>query len=154
MLLVSVPFCMALSFKCPEIRFLSYHTVYLDECFMCSWKEYGFSYCWVECSILFKCSVAILAVNLIVLSTTKRRILKFPAVIGDVYLSFQFRQFLLYVFYTLLLSACTLRIVLTSWELVFLSLWNVIMDPPLVICPVLKPTLSDINMATTYYLLF
>lgn len=94
---------------CHMAVFLNEHMIY--SC----WKEYVFGYCWVECFILSKSFIFILVVRLLVLSTKKKRALKFPTIIVELFIS-PFSFCLIY-FDSLLKGTSTFGIVLFPWEL-------------------------------------
>lgn len=108
--------CMNLDISWPSIL-----SIHLDGYSMCIWREGTYRCGWVECSISIYLvdSIAqvfsLLTNFLLVLLVIQRGMLKSLAIIVDLTVfSFQFCQFLLCVFWTLLSGAYMFRIVMSS----------------------------------------
>ena len=91
--------------KRAETHFIPQHVVCLGDCSMDTWKECVFGYCWMECLIPSKSSFFTLVVSLLVPSSNKRRVFKFPTVIADLFISsFSFAS--CFVYFDSLLIGC------------------------------------------------
>lgn len=89
--------------------------VYLEECFMCVWKEYVSSSCWVEC---IKMSIRfILILCLLVLWITEAGVLKFLALIMNLFISpyMSVRVFFL-EFWSSYFSCVDIGVCISSWR--------------------------------------
>ena len=136
-----------------ETCFMVQCKVYLEECSMCTWKKCMLCYSCLWCSInvnlaklvimLYKSSIFLLILYILVLSVIGREVLKSLPVLVDCVFSFQICRFFLPILWSLLLSEYTFNVVTSSW-----CLYSVNITKCSSLCLALMSAMADSNVAT------
>lgn len=126
------------------------------ECSLCTWEEWVFCCCWSQCSRnvrwdklvdeLFWSSMSLLSLLLLVLSVSERGMLKSSTKIEGLSISPIITSFCLVYFEVCCWVHVHLRLLYFLGELVFLH--NIISSLSLIMLPVMKSTLSTVNVNT------